>query len=143
MEELMLRDRTDKARRLGRADIADLEDAWLRSVKGYSLAGREVVIERTGPGKVHIAMDDIRSIEVQPDLGTTAIIIGAAACVFFVAGANLVHIALLAVAGAVAEVDPHPGADADRAPVPRRRGHLLATQHQQTGAFDLAPVLLG
>jgi len=34
-------------------------------------------------------------VEVQPDLGTTAIIVGTSACVFFVAGANLVHIALL------------------------------------------------
>jgi cell division protein FtsW len=38
-------------------------------------------------------------IEVQPDLGTTSIVIGASACVFFVAGANLLHIALLALAG--------------------------------------------
>jgi cell division protein FtsW len=38
-------------------------------------------------------------VEVQPDLGTTAIIVGASACLFFVAGANLVHIALLAMAG--------------------------------------------
>jgi cell division protein FtsW len=38
-------------------------------------------------------------VEVQPDLGTTAIIIGASACVFFVAGANLLHILLLAMAG--------------------------------------------
>jgi cell division protein FtsW len=39
-------------------------------------------------------------VEVQPDLGTTAIIIGAASCVFFVAGANLLHIVVLAIAGA-------------------------------------------
>jgi cell division protein FtsW len=38
-------------------------------------------------------------VEVQPDLGTTAIIIGASACVFFVAGANLLHIALLGLTG--------------------------------------------
>jgi cell division protein FtsW len=38
-------------------------------------------------------------IEVQPDLGTTSIIIGVSACVFFVAGANLLHIVLLATAG--------------------------------------------
>src|ERR1700730_6479152 len=43
-------------------------------------------------------------VEVQPDLGTTAIIIGVSACVFFVAGANLMHIVLLAVAGAGAGV---------------------------------------
>ncbi len=39
-------------------------------------------------------------VVVQPDLGTTAIIVGASACLFFVAGANLLHIALLALAGA-------------------------------------------
>src|SRR5438477_122306 len=38
-------------------------------------------------------------VEVQPDLGTTSLIIGVSACVFFVAGANLVHISLLAIAG--------------------------------------------
>ncbi len=38
-------------------------------------------------------------VVVQPDLGTTAIIVGAAACLFFVAGASLVHIALLAISG--------------------------------------------
>ncbi|MBV9170465.1 MAG: putative lipid II flippase FtsW [Chloroflexi bacterium] len=38
-------------------------------------------------------------VEVQPDLGTTAIIVGVSAAVFFVAGANLLHIALLAMAG--------------------------------------------
>jgi cell division protein FtsW len=37
-------------------------------------------------------------VEVQPDLGTTALIIGVSGCVFFVAGANLMHIGLLAVA---------------------------------------------
>ncbi|HLZ28063.1 MAG TPA: putative lipid II flippase FtsW [Chloroflexota bacterium] len=37
-------------------------------------------------------------VEVQPDLGTTAIIVATSACVFFVAGANLFHIALLAIA---------------------------------------------
>jgi cell division protein FtsW len=41
-------------------------------------------------------------IEVQPDLGTTAIIVGVSACVFFVAGANLVHILLLGFAGTAA-----------------------------------------
>ena len=39
---------------------------------------------------------------VQPDLGTTAIIVGVAACVFFVAGASLAHIALLGWAGLAA-----------------------------------------
>jgi cell division protein FtsW len=43
-------------------------------------------------------------VEFQPDLGTTAIIVATAACVFFVAGANLIHIALLASSGATAGV---------------------------------------
>ena len=41
-------------------------------------------------------------VELQPDLGTTAIIVGTAACVFFVAGANLVHITLLGAGGVAA-----------------------------------------
>jgi cell division protein FtsW len=38
-------------------------------------------------------------VAVQPDLGTASIIIGVSACVFFVGGANLLHIAGLCVAG--------------------------------------------
>jgi cell division protein FtsW len=41
-------------------------------------------------------------VAVQPDLGTTAIIVGVSACVFFVGGANLLHIAGLCLAGACA-----------------------------------------
>jgi len=41
-------------------------------------------------------------VELQPDLGTTAIIVGTAACLFFVAGANLAHITLLGAGGVVA-----------------------------------------
>ncbi len=51
--------------------------------------------------------------------------------------------AQLVVTGAVAEVDPHPRAEPDRAPVPRRGGHLLAAEDEQAGALDPAPVLLG
>ena len=40
-------------------------------------------------------------VEVQPDLGTTCLIIGVSGCLFFVAGANLVHIGVVAL-GAVA-----------------------------------------
>ncbi len=43
-------------------------------------------------------------VEFQPDLGTTAIIVATAGCVFFVAGANLMHIAVLASGGATAGV---------------------------------------
>jgi len=38
-------------------------------------------------------------VAVQPDLGTTAIIIAVAGCLFFVGGANLLHIALVGAAG--------------------------------------------
>lgn len=41
-------------------------------------------------------------VAVQPDLGTTAIILGTAACLFFVGGAHLLHIFGLGVAGAAA-----------------------------------------
>ncbi|MBV9581340.1 MAG: FtsW/RodA/SpoVE family cell cycle protein, partial [Chloroflexi bacterium] len=41
-------------------------------------------------------------VAVQPDLGTTAIIIGVSACLFFAGGANLLHIALVGLAGAAA-----------------------------------------
>lgn len=41
-------------------------------------------------------------VAVQPDLGTTAIIVAVAGCVFFVGGASLVHIALMVSAGVVA-----------------------------------------
>ena len=43
-------------------------------------------------------------IAVQPDLGTTAIVVGVSACIFFVGGANLLQIALLCLAGACAGV---------------------------------------
>jgi cell division protein FtsW len=41
-------------------------------------------------------------VVIQPDLGTTSIIIGAAACVFFVAGANLFHVGLMLSGGVAA-----------------------------------------
>src|SRR5438874_3574412 len=41
-------------------------------------------------------------VAVQPDLGTTAIIIGVSACVFFVGGASLMHIAMMCLSGAAA-----------------------------------------
>jgi cell division protein FtsW len=43
-------------------------------------------------------------VVVQPDLGTTSIIVGTAACLFFLAGASLVHIFLSGLAGAAAAV---------------------------------------
>jgi cell division protein FtsW len=43
-------------------------------------------------------------VAVQPDLGTTAIIVAVSACIFFVGGANLLHIAALCLAGAGAAV---------------------------------------
>ncbi len=43
-------------------------------------------------------------VELQPDLGTTSIIIGTAAVVFFVAGANLRHVGVLASMGVLGGV---------------------------------------
>jgi cell division protein FtsW len=43
-------------------------------------------------------------VELQPDLGTTFIIVGTAACVFFVAGANLLHIGAIGSAGILAGI---------------------------------------
>jgi hypothetical protein len=44
--------------------------AWLRSVKGYRLLQDELVVERAGPGKLHIALESILSVEAQSDLGS-------------------------------------------------------------------------
>src|SRR3954471_3786610 len=44
--------------------------AWLRSVKGYRVEQGRVVIDRSGPGKVTIALDDVQGIDTAPDLGT-------------------------------------------------------------------------
>ncbi len=41
-------------------------------------------------------------VAVQPDLGSTGIILAVAACLFFVGGANWVHIVLLCIGGALA-----------------------------------------
>jgi cell division protein FtsW len=43
-------------------------------------------------------------VAIQPDLGTMAIIVGVAACVFFVGGASLLHIAGLCLAGVCATI---------------------------------------
>jgi hypothetical protein len=44
--------------------------AWLRSVRGYSVEGDQVVISRAGPGKVNIAIADIEGAKADPDLGS-------------------------------------------------------------------------
>ncbi len=43
-------------------------------------------------------------VEFQPDLGTTSIIVGTAAVIFFVAGANLLHVGMLACGGVLAGI---------------------------------------
>ena len=43
--------------------------SWLRAVKGYRLDSGKIVVERTGPGKVHIDIGDIESAEVPEDAG--------------------------------------------------------------------------
>ena len=43
--------------------------AWLRSVKGYRVEQGHVVIDRSGPGRINIALDDIQGMDTAPDLG--------------------------------------------------------------------------
>ncbi len=44
--------------------------AWVRSVRRYRLTADKLVIERAGPGRVHISLDNIESAEFNPDLGS-------------------------------------------------------------------------
>ena len=41
--------------------------AWLRSVKGYRLEQGELVVERTGPGRLRIDLGSIQSAEARSD----------------------------------------------------------------------------
>lgn len=41
----------------------------LRSVKGYRLTRDELVVERVGPGKIHVALENIASARAGEDLG--------------------------------------------------------------------------
>lgn len=56
-------------------------------------------------------------VEFQPDLGTTMILVGIAGCIFFVAGANLLHVGALAsmgVLGVIALISRMSGYRQDR-----------------------------
>jgi hypothetical protein len=44
--------------------------AWLRSVRGYTVEGGQVVVNRAGPGRVNIAIADIDAAEADSDLGS-------------------------------------------------------------------------
>jgi hypothetical protein len=44
--------------------------AWLRAVKGYRLETGKIVVERTGPGKMHIDTADIERAEVPEEAAT-------------------------------------------------------------------------
>lgn len=44
--------------------------SWARSVKGYRLAGDEIVVERAGPGKMRIPLESITSADIGQDLGS-------------------------------------------------------------------------
>jgi hypothetical protein len=44
--------------------------AWLRSVRGYRLEGNDLIVDRAGPGKIHIAVSNIDSVNGSPDLGS-------------------------------------------------------------------------
>jgi cell division protein FtsW len=66
------------------------------------LARRERLVGQLGKGLVPFAIivgSLAWLVEMQPDLGTVGIIVGTAACIFFVAGANLLHVGMLGGAG--------------------------------------------
>jgi hypothetical protein len=44
--------------------------AWLRSIRSYHLSDKELVIVRGGPGRMHIAVDDILGAQATPNIGT-------------------------------------------------------------------------
>jgi hypothetical protein len=44
--------------------------AWIRSVRGYRLEGNDIVIDRAGPGKIHIPLAGIEQVKSNPDLGS-------------------------------------------------------------------------
>jgi cell division protein FtsW len=69
------------------------------------LARREQVVGNLGKGLIPFAIivgSLAWLVEMQPDLGTVSIIVGTAACVFFVAGANLLHVGALGAGGVLA-----------------------------------------
>ncbi|MBV9354459.1 MAG: putative lipid II flippase FtsW [Chloroflexi bacterium] len=69
------------------------------------LARRERLVGNLGKGLIPFAIivgTLAWLVEMQPDLGTVSIIVGTAACVFFVAGANLLHVGALGAGGVLA-----------------------------------------
>jgi len=69
------------------------------------LSRRQVLVRQFGKGLLPFAIivgSLAWLVEMQPDLGTMSIIIGAAGCVFFVAGANLLHVGVLGCGGVLA-----------------------------------------
>jgi hypothetical protein len=44
--------------------------AWLRSVRGYRLEGDDLIIDRAGPGKIHISVPNIANVDGSPNLGS-------------------------------------------------------------------------
>lgn len=44
--------------------------AWVRSVRGYRLEAGDVVIDRAGPGKLHIPIAQIDNATASPELGS-------------------------------------------------------------------------
>jgi cell division protein FtsW len=71
------------------------------------LARRGTVVRQFGHGLLPFAIIVTivaGLVEIQPDLGTTSIIVVTAACIFFVAGANLLHVGMVACAAALGAV---------------------------------------
>src|SRR5260370_15632032 len=44
--------------------------SWIRSVRGYRLEGKSIIIDRAGPGKIEIPISQIEQVNSKPDLGS-------------------------------------------------------------------------
>jgi NhaP-type Na+/H+ and K+/H+ antiporter len=44
--------------------------SWIRSVRGYRLEGKSIIIDRAGPGKIEIPISQIEQVNGKPDLGS-------------------------------------------------------------------------
>jgi hypothetical protein len=50
--------------------LALLVYAWIRSVRGYRVESDTIIIDRAGPGKIHIPVSDIEQVNGNADLGS-------------------------------------------------------------------------
>ncbi|MGA7731766.1 MAG: PH domain-containing protein [Chloroflexia bacterium] len=44
--------------------------AWLRSIRGYSIEDKQLVIVRAGPGRINIPLEEIKGVVADPAIGS-------------------------------------------------------------------------